>query len=505
VGQPSRQNRAIEESADSVFFEGQQAYKTGQFQKAISIWEQVPPDDPHYIDAQLGIREARLQIEHLQQEHRLSEQTRSQLDALIAEANDLEQSGDLAAAVQKYEEARQLDPKNIVLYNKIEELHALLDDTLARHIRLGDLYLAQGQYEKSQAEWERLLLLDPDNEKAQQRLADIEVLTATSDTVFMKRGRALFEKGLVNAARAEFEKARRVNPDNELTLTYLAQLENIPYTEYQVAKGDTLSSIAQNYSGKVSYFQVLADFNTLDSDAALKVGQVINIPHILEFKNALSPDESEIILEVPEGQGGQQSTVSRTLPAGDSSNNTETQASIDEMLKEGISAFQEGNYRKAVELLQIVLVAEPENELAYDYFVEATGYIRSGTSAVGRTAEESGEQTGELELSEAQRLTNEALSLQANDNFKQALALFEQAYQLDPTIPGLLENLEETRDSLKQQITAYLNEGIKYFNQDSLEDAIEAWDKVLALDPTNRQAAEYKERAETLLETFSPQ
>lgn len=509
AGQP----RALkEETGDTSFYDAQQLYDAGQFQQAITLWEQVTPSDPHYVDAQLGIRDARLQIEQLQEQHRISDRVRSKIDTLIKQAEQLEQRGDLTAAVQQYEKARQLDPQNILLYNKIEELHALLDDTLERYSRLGDVYLARGEYERSRTEWERLLLLDPNNEKAQQRLADLEVLTATSDTVFVTRGRSLFEKGLVNAARGEFEKARRINPANELTLTYLSQLENIPYTEYRVKKGDTLSSIAVAYSGHLSNFQILADFNRLDANAPLKIGQVINIPHILEFKKSLAPDGTEILLETPQSQENQQ-PKSRTLSAEKPS--AEARAELDTSLQDGIAAFREGNYRQAIELLQQVLLQDPENEDAYRYFVEATQYIRSGTQAAERIPESSpqqpqhespdSEEPSTPELPESQRLTNEALALRESGNFTQAIALLEQAYQLDPTTPRLLEQLEESRDALKRQITAYLNEGIKYFNQDSLEEAILAWDKVLELDPENRQATEYKERAETLLKTLSSQ
>lgn len=508
IGSQRQSRTPGEEISGTSFYQAQRLYEAGQFQQAMALWERVPSSDPHYVDAQLGIREARLQIEQLQQEHRISNRARSQIDAYIAQAEELEQRGDLTAAVQQYEEARKLDPQNIVLYNKIEELHALLDDTLERYAKLGDVYLAQGEYEKSKAEWERLLFLEPDNERAQQRLADIEVLTATSDTVFVTRGRSLFEKGLVNAARNEFEKARRVNPANELTVTYLAKLDDIPYTEYQVKKGDTLSSIAMAYSGKVSYFQILADFNTLDVNIPLKIGHIIKIPHILEFRNSFAPNGSEILLESPAGEGEQQ-IASRTLPSEDAFA-PETDEALEQTMQNGLAAFQEGDYRQAIELLQQVLLRDPENEQAYEYFVEATEYIRRRRFSVESPPASSPETpvTEDLEkpeMSEAQRLTNEALALRDAGDFKQALALFEQAYQRDPTLPGLLEKMEETRDALKQQVTSYLNEGIKFFNQDALEEAILAWKKVLELDPANRQAVEYKERAETLLNTISSQ
>lgn len=501
----SEEQQTKETQGDTLFLQAQRFFEYGQFQQAIYIWEQILPSDPQYLDAQLGIRSARLKIEQIKEQQIASSQRILKTDTYISEANQLEQRGDLAGALQKYEEARLLDPKNVYLYNKIEELHALLDDTLERYARLGDIYLAQGEFEKSKAEWERLLLLNPANEKAKQRLADIEVLTATSDTVFVTRGRSLLEKGLVNAAKTEFEKARRVNPANDFTATYLTKLENIDFTEYAVKKGDTLSSIAQTYSGNPSDFRTLADFNNLDPNVALRIGQPLKIPHILGFKNSLSPEGDDILLQ--SSSETTEPTSSRNLERPETPENTVDTEALENTMNNGITAFRNGRYREAVTLLQQVLLQDPDNEQAYEYFVRAADYVRRGATTVATTPSEplEGERDApEIEPpSETDVLFQTAMTYREAGNLKKAIETFEQAYQLAPENSSVVENLEATRDELKKLITAYLNEGIKYFNQDALEAAILEWDKVLELDPSNRQAAEYKKRAETMLNTLA--
>lgn len=498
---PKLQSRAV---IGPVFQDAQQLYDSGQFQQAITLWEQIPPSDPQYMDAQLGVRSARLQIEQIRQQQLVTFQKSSQIDVYLSQAEELERQGDLIGAVKKYEEARVLAPKNIFLYNKIEELYVLLDNTLDRHARLGDIYLAQGEYEKSRAEWEPLLLLDPSNEKAKQRLADLEVLTATSDSVFFKRGITLLEKGFINAAKAEFEKARRVNPANEDTLTYLSELDNIAFTEYTIKKGDTFSSIAQKYTGNPAHFHILADFNAMTVDVPLKIGQTIRIPHVLGFKRSLAPEKAALVprminadIDVPT-----ESRESRA-PAG-----AESPESLERAFHEGVAAYHEGKYREAVSILEKILLQDPENEEAYRYFVDATENIRRGTSAVEILSTQSpdrSEQRDATAQSEVQILIRTGRSYRETGDLKKAMTTFEQAYQLAPEDPEIFEYLEETRDDLKKLITAYLNEGIKLFNQDSLEGAILEWNKVLELDPSNRQAAEYKKRAETMLSTLVSQ
>jgi tetratricopeptide (TPR) repeat protein len=486
--------RKIEESK-LTFQDAQQAFDEGKFQRAIDLWEQIPPSTPQYIDAQFGIHTARVQMEQIQQRETTRTRTLSQVETLIAQAEQFEQQGNFPEAVKKYEEARLLDPKNAVLHTKIEELHALIDNALERHVRLGEVYLAQGEYNKSKAEWEQLLLVDPTNEKAKQRLADLEVLTATSDTVFVKRGQALFEKGLINAAQAEFEKARRVNPANDQTLEYLATLEQVPFTEYPIQKGDTLSSIAEKYAGS---YKILADFNGIQKNTRLKAGQVIKIPHVLGFKKTLDPGKKDIVLEIPTAEI---STPAKSVEA-QSFEKTDNKVLLAQTFQGGVTAFQEGKYREAVSLFEQVLIQDPENEEAYQYFMHASDNVRRGIADGESTSEPSA--PGEQPKPEVQILLENGVASREAGEIKQAIATFEQAYQLAPDDPQIGKYLDETRDELRKLITAHLNEGIKQFNQDALKEAILEWDKVLELDPANRQAIGYKKRAQDMLNTLAP-
>lgn len=491
-----------EESVEEAALLSQQAqelFDSGQFKQAITLWEQIPPTAPQYIDAQLAIRTARLQIKQIKEEQTISSKTSSEFDAYIAKAEQFEEQGDLREALQFYEEAQLLEPKNTLLYNKIEELHALLEDALERHKSLGELYLARGEYEQSKAEWERLLLIDSSNEQAKQRLADIEVLTATSDRVFYQRGRSLLKKGFVNAAKAEFEKALRVNPTNARTLDSLSKLGNVPFTEYTVKKGDTLSSIAERYTQTPSDFLILADFNAFDPKDPLKIGQRIKIPHILGFRKALDPKGQDVLTGTSDVEPDRP-TGSRNLMAPEETGVLE---STEQLFEQGVMAYNRGNYREAMKLFNQVYERDPENQEAYDYFMRATTSIRRGAPIVEVNPDLIAEQQGEVAISEVESLVQAGIALHEAGKLRKAIITFEQAVQLDPENAEIARYLEEIQDEMKKLITAHLNEGIKQFNQEALEDAIAEWDKVLELDPSNQQAAEYRERAEKMLDILA--
>jgi hypothetical protein len=90
-------------------------------------------------------------------------------------------------------------------------------------------------------------------------------------------------------------------------------------------------------------------------------------------------------------------------------------------------------------------------------------------------------------------------------DIKKAIATFERALELDPGNAKATQYLQEARTELQALITMHLNKGLAYFNQEALEDAIQEWDKVLALDPSNQKAAEYKQRAQKQLDAIGKQ
>lgn len=87
-----------------------------------------------------------------------------------------------------------------------------------------------------------------------------------------------------------------------------------------------------------------------------------------------------------------------------------------------------------------------------------------------------------------------------NDNFNLAAAELDRVLG---RVPGHLDTEELLgRVSLEREaaIERHLHKGIVYFLSEEMESAIKLWDAVLELDPGNRSALDYKERAETVLE-----
>ncbi len=501
MSSPSQESPALETSF--LYQKAQRLSNNGQYKEAITVWEQIPPKDPRYYDAQLAIRQARLQIERINAEEADSFESSGQFDLYVEQAEALEREGKIQEALGLYEEARKLEPQNALLHAKIEEIHEILDDAVERHRALGELYWSRGEFEKAKAEWEGLLSKDPSNEFAKQRLEDIEVLTATSDRVFLTRGRSLMQKGLLNQAKTEFQNALKVDAANERTLNYLAKIDAVPFTMYTVKQDDTLSSIAAGFTNKASDYLILADFNQLDPDAHLRIGQELKIPHILHFREALAPETKSVLTEEGETETERSEMIREITPQQEA----ETEDMLQHVFEQGIKAYNQGEYREAITLFNQVYEAEPENLEAYNYILQAITNLQRGIRAIDPTAEEPPQETQtpqDRETSEIDALMATALSYKEVGDMRKAIVVFEQAVELAPGNQEIVQQLESTRDELKKSITAHLNEGIRLFNQEALEEAIAEWEKVLDLDPNNEQAANYRQQAEKRLKALQP-
>jgi tetratricopeptide (TPR) repeat protein len=105
----------------------------------------------------------------------------------------------------------------------------------------------------------------------------------------------------------------------------------------------------------------------------------------------------------------------------------------------------------------------------------------------------------------SQSIIQQGIAYREAGDIKKAITSFEQALKIEPGNAEAAKYLEEARNELDELITSHLNNGIKYFNQDALEDAIREWDKVLELDPSHQEALKYKKEAQRRLDALQNQ
>ncbi|MBZ0220792.1 MAG: tetratricopeptide repeat protein [Candidatus Methylomirabilis sp.] len=86
--------------------------------------------------------------------------------------------------------------------------------------------------------------------------------------------------------------------------------------------------------------------------------------------------------------------------------------------------------------------------------------------------------------------------------YHRAIEEFTAALRIIPSYMNAKELLEKAASERDKAVEKHLRNGIAYFQSEEMELAIKEWDTVLELDPSNRVAADYKYRAEVILERF---
>lgn len=84
--------------------------------------------------------------------------------------------------------------------------------------------------------------------------------------------------------------------------------------------------------------------------------------------------------------------------------------------------------------------------------------------------------------------------------YAKAIEEFSAALKALPAYMNTAELLDRAKKERARAIDDHLRKGIAYFQNEEMEMAIREWEAVLELDPSNKVAADYKDRAEVIME-----
>jgi tetratricopeptide (TPR) repeat protein len=451
---------------------GQTLYNQGRYSEAITEWEKVSPRDKNYLQAQLKISEVK----------------------------------------------RTLQERNLLAKKKT---------LIERALRSAETFFRNKEYAKARTLWKKVLRLDPNNVIARERLKDIDFIVNSGDRVFYNRGVALYKQGLLNAARQEFEKAQKINPDNPKTVQYLDVISKVGYLSYTSKKGDTLPKIARSYTGNADDAKILADFNNLNGLSKIKSGEVVKVPLIKGFKTSVlkgKPDSTPEDLPLED-------------PGEKPSFQTKEMAS---MVDDGIMLYTEGEYKKALDIFEKVLIKDPKNYEADRYAsliretlkeAESRKEVRNEKEPESQKDVEHQKEPKNQKVTENVRIVEnqeETKNQREPDNPREYDVLKEledlkevekpegpksekesesQKELGNPQGSGSQKELENQKEpeSLKEldiqdDVKKILEKGLSYKERQAYTEAIAEFEKALNLDPNNAQAQTYLEETKTTLQ-----
>ncbi len=278
-------------------------------------------------------------------------------------------------------------------------------------------------------------------------------------------GLAFHKQGKYGDARHRFVAALRCYPDHENAAEMLVSRKRIRssrYVVHTVQPGESLSRLAARYYGNERLFPEIARYNNLQDATRIMAGQELKIPEIdgVPFSpgNVQVRVEEEVSPDFSLWDWGEMES-SAILPAEEDSADDEGEW-IDECRSRGIDLYRDNKDRQAIEVLTRVLAARPEDGMAREYAFKAQFRL------------------GETLLAKKEYLA-------AREAFQASLRLKGDCMQCH-------ENIRKSEDLYKE---IHYRNGMLYFNQEKLREAIREWEVVQRMDPDYKRVEYLIEKA----------
>jgi len=321
------------------------------------------------------------------------------------------------------------------------------------------------------------------------------------------------------------------------------------YTLHEIQPGESLSKIAKKYYGDYKLFRVIADYNGIADPTSIKVGQKVKVPRLETAEAAQPPADEAAPAYATEPAEPEPEAAEAYQPEAE-----EPVDQVAEYRETGISLFENNQYEDAIVEFQKVLSADPNDPAAKAYLSRSYMELGKAHLAAGRLDEAKSALTTALDYdadcaqcpellarcqsTESESLLEKGEELLRSNRYDQAIETLQRARKLNPDDDAATDLLFQTyyqkatilydkqdylaaRDVFKEAVAikpdcsdcaSYIensleeykelnyNQGIVYFGQEELSQAIESWENVVAVDPNYKDVQQNLRKAKLLNE-----
>ncbi len=334
--------------------------------------------------------------------------------------------------------------------------------------------------------------------------------TFSSASAYWKNALEHLQHGREDEAAWALQQALKLDPNSKISKQLLHQIDadatkefGTDSFEYEVQYGDSMAKIAKKYLNDPLKFYSLAKYNNITNPSRLVAGKVINIPGekpeiIVVTVN--SPVATEITTE----------EVPDTIVVHSARQLNKTDES--RTLKKLQADFNESEYDKVIIALEnsnLIERRDPEavQLLVNSYFENANLFSNEGATQHAKNlllkATELQPDNPEVnmalinmeESTEAENIYDLGLRAFAENRVVDAYDFMNHVIELQPNHQGALQKREEIK---LQLVPHYYKRALMAQRKQKLDEAIEQWDEVLALDSSNESAKIYRSKAMSL-------
>ena len=342
----------------------------------------------------------------------------------------------------------------------------------APHNEASDRFEQAGEFRRALDESKIALTINPGDAKAQEARKRLEGLIARGVTQRINEGRAALARGAYVEARRRFLAALALDPTNTTAQEALRnEAREMDTVNHTVRGGDTLASLAQQYYGDSARAEVIADSNSLALNARLAPGRTIKVPEIpgVPFRPPAGRTEGVAALPplapppaaapAPPTPGAAEASIPPPPPPA-----PPPPPERNPLLAGAEGSLQKRQYAAALSDIDKYLAQNPGN-------------------------------------AEGLAVRKQALYGVAKSQFdgKNYDGAYRSLTELARVAPGYEDSSALIQESRRRMIDQHYSQGIRFYREEKLKDAIAEWRIVLELDPQHANARKNIEQSEKLL------
>ena len=335
----------------------------------------------------------------------------------------------------------------------------------------GQALLKKGDLVGAQEKYKLVRTINPQHQEAIKKTQWLKKEVTRVAEKHYRAGLKAKKRGQYAKARHQFLITLRLKPNHEKAKKMLTTHERVEAKQYIVhtlKPGESLSAVAKIYYGDYKKFPLIAAFNEFEDASRLTVGQKIKVPKIDNTPFLIS---TQAVKTEKKKQEETYTDPSETIANDEAFLELATSEMQEEPVDpvalyrdQGISLFEQKQYEEAIFELKKVLSVDANDK-------EARKYLH-------------------------QSHFNRALNLMAKADYLTA----KKEFDISATYTN---RCEECKTYAKQCDESYMdhhyNLGISYFAKEKLQEAIEEWKLVQAVDPHYKDVQKNLQKAELLL------
>ena len=325
-----------------------------------------------------------------------------------------------------------------------------------------------GQLRRAAEEWKIVLTITPADSRARESLRALQAKIDEQVAARIDEGRKALARGVQLEARRKFLAALALDPANRAAFDALqTSTREVEFLTHTVRAGDTLSSLAQRYYGDRSRSEVIWETNQLPPNPRLTPGTSLKIPEIpgvpFVHPEARRPAPPVAAVPTPDVPRPGPAPAPSAAPTGPASKEEYT-PEVNPLLAEAREALERSDYPDAIGTVDRYLASKPGD--------------REGLTL------------------KKQALYGQARSQLDAKQYPESIQSLTLLTRLQPDYEDASALLRQARARIIEQ---HYTQGVRFYREEKLKEAIAEWRVVLEMDPANANARRNIDQAERLL------